>query len=155
MVEVIDFYSRKYEFLVLPRSPDAPVLHWLRATELSAIRRFKLQVETHVSGDISSWTIEDPGYVTSTRIRDENEWISGERPRLLEIATRYKLNAKFHRRFVVAVARNFTSQLRFFLVVYLITHVCAPEKKAERKMAWIRSHVVVYRTNLQKLNLSR
>lgn len=142
------------------RSPDAPLLHWLRAIELSAIRRFNLQVETHVSGDISSWTVEDPGYVTSTRTRDENEWISGERPWLLEIATRYKLNAKFHRRFVVAVARNFTSQLRFFLVVYLITHVCAPkkkkkEKKTGRKMAWIRLHVVVYRTNLQKLNLSR
>lgn len=143
---------------LLYRSPDAPVLRWLRATELSAIRRFNLQVEIHVSGDISSWTIEDPGYVTSTRIRDENEWISGERPWLLEIATRYKLNAKFHRRFVVAVPRNFTSQLRFFLVLYLITHVCAPKKKkkkTERKMAWIRSHVVVYRTNLQKLNLSR
>lgn len=140
------------------RSPDAPVLRWLRATELSAIRRFNLQVEIHVSGDISSWTIEDPGYVTSTRIRDENEWISGERPWLLEIATRYKLNAKFHRRFVVAVPRNFTSQLRFFLVLYLITHVCASKKKkkkTERKMARIRSHVVVYRTNLQKLNLSR
>ena len=102
--------------------------------------------------DISSRTIEASRLRGTARTHENgNEWISGERPRLLEIATRYKLNAKFHRGFVVRRGTQFQIAAAFFfffffslLSRYLITHACAPKReRGGRKMTWVRWHVVV------------
>ena len=105
---------------------------------------------THVETSLCERSKILAAWAGTARTRENgNEWISGERPRLLEIATLYKLNAKFHRGFVVRRGTQFQIAAACFFPLlswYLITHAVHRKKEreeGERKMTRVRWHVVV------------